>query len=421
MNDSDDYLFIEIKPLIDWREREREREGMSRMAAASSTHIISRGFSSRFRCFRFRGAPFFADDFARRTRRAALFSSLSSTVDQHSNAHPWTRAGDDAGITKFWQRRLISSRERALDRKRIFDRYLVSPSVKFEDDYELLKKLGSGGFGNVYAGKDKTTGAPVAVKIQSIDSNPWCHRELEMQSHLHHTRCTPILHAYVQSQKLYLVTPAWKEDLYDHLIRVGPLEERRAFVMCEQVLQAAEACHRAGFAHLDIKPENIMIKGESNPEDLVLIDFGSAEPFRIAEYAETSEDYDPAADDRLVGIDRVSGTALYQSPEIALHEKFSSRSDVWSVGILLYICITGEAPYSLTMTGESIKGHGSNSKTLQYDNDVLDHPVLGDEAVISSRGKSILNSLMDLSPAERPSASEARKMIAEHLADMDSK
>ena len=191
--------------------------------------------------------------------------------------------------------------------------------------------------------------------------------------------------------------------------------------MCEQVLQAAEACHRAGFAHLDIKPENVMIKGESNPEDLVLIDFGSAEPFRIAEYAETSEDYDPAADDRLVGIDRVSGTALYQSPEIALHEKFSSRSDVWSVGILLYICITGEAPYSLTMMGESIKGHGSNSKTLQYDNDVLDHPALRDEAVISSRGKSILTSLMDLSPAERPSASEARKMIAEHLADMDSK
>ena len=93
-----------------------------------------------------------------------------------------------------------------------------------------------------------------------------------------------------------------------------------------------------------------MIKRPGNDDSvpsIAIADFGSAEPFQIAGYAETSADYDPEADDRLVGLDRISGTVLNKSPEIAL-TRFSSRSDVWSAGIMLYILITGEAPYTIT-------------------------------------------------------------------------
>ena len=299
-----------------------------------------------------------------------------------------------------------------------FAKWRTSTSRRTKITKISTKKLGSGGFGDVFAAECKRTGIPCAVKIQNYDRNPWCHRELEMQRRVTHPQCTPVLDAYVHGRQLYVVTPKWHIDLYDYLVNEDErddVDELQAFLIVDQILAGAEACHRAGFAHLDIKPENVMFKAEGTM-DVALADFGSSEPFQIADYAETSEAYDPEADDRLVGIDRISGTVLYQSPEIALEAKFSSRSDVWSAGIVLYILITGQPPYTITKgKDDTAFSQGQRPRFGEAD---LDHEELHDPSSFSPHGLGILLDLMNEDPAERPSASEARKQIRQHVSTL---
>lgn len=104
--------------------------------------------------------------------------------------------------------------------------------------------------------------------------------------------------------------------------------ELEALQLLLQMLVAVEACHLAGFAHLDVKPENFLF---NTKKDLLLCDFGAAEPFEKAPYAMDTGKYVEGLDDEIRHLERVRGTACYVSPEIYTHKMFSSRSDVWSV------------------------------------------------------------------------------------------
>lgn len=90
-----------------------------------------------------------------------------------------------------------------------------------------------------------------------------------------------------------------------------------------------------------------MFKSKEPGSDLVLIDFGSAEPMKLVSYARTGEDYDPQLDDQLPleRLTRVTGTAHYLAPEV-VDGRFSSRSDVFSVGVCLCTLLTGFFPFS---------------------------------------------------------------------------
>jgi len=116
----------------------------------------------------------------------------------------------------------------------------------------------------------------------------------------------------------------------------------------------------AGFAHLDIKPENFIFQkclddGTADPTSrLVLVDFGCAEMFAIAPYARSGSDYVVGQDD-VVDLHRAAGTLMYVSPEV-ISGYFSSRSDVWSIGAVLFLMLHGATPYSSnTLTSLSAK------------------------------------------------------------------
>ena len=104
--------------------------------------------------------------------------------------------------------------------------------------------------------------------------------------------------------------------------------EIEALHLLLQMLKAIETCHLAGFAHLDVKPENFLF---NDKKELLLCDFGAAEPFEKAPYAIDTGNYVEGLDDEIRHLERVRGTACYVSPEIYTHKMFSSRSDVWSV------------------------------------------------------------------------------------------
>ena len=154
--------------------------------------------------------------YASPSQQASPFTAAASHLTLPWYDQPHREAGAVA-------RRHLSSRERDSDRIRVFREYAKEKSPY--DDFDISKcKLGSGGFGDVYAATCKKTGVEAAVKIQNFDRNPWCHRELEMQSRVVHTNCTPILGAYVNARQLYIVTPKWHVDLYDYLVNE---DERR--------------------------------------------------------------------------------------------------------------------------------------------------------------------------------------------------
>ena len=168
------------------------------------------------------------------------------------------------------------------------------------------------------------------------------------------------------------------------------------------MLRSIEACHRSGFAHLDVKLENFVFhpmqvaEGEEEKEKIVLIDFGSAEPFVRASYAERSYAYKLGKDDE-VTLDRITGTSCYISPEV-WQGRFSSRSDVWSAGVMFYTMIAGDRPY----------GHGQNSSLLESESAQFQQP---EWEAVSSRTQELVRSMMLDDSKARLSATEALEEI----------
>merc|ERR1712166_701910 len=178
---------------------------------------------------------------------------------------------------------------------------------------------------------------------------------------------------------------------------------------CLQMLSALEACHRAGFAHLDVKPENFMFKYAEPGSPLVLVDYGSAEPFEKAAYAETSEAYIPERDDVLTTLSRITGTACYMSPEVA-RGNFSSRSDVWSAAICLYILMALEPPFEMTLKPRSTNDQttgvpmAEEPRFHQTQTPNLTHPAI---SAMTENGQQLMVNMMHSDPALRLSATEA--------------
>ena len=235
---------------------------------------------------------------------------------------------------------------------------VVPQSKPIEEDFAFEREIGSGAFAKVWRARCRRTQNLVAVKVLKKSVNPHYLQEMELMQRVSHEFVVPLLEAYATEEDLHLVIPLYTgQDLFDFIDGAyapgAPgVSETDALVMAAQMLSAAEACHMAGVAHLDIKPENFMFAHKAVGSDLVLVDFGSAEAMSLAPYAVTSADYDPTLDDRLTleRLDRVAGTANYISPEVA-DGRFSSRSDVFSVGVTLYSLLSGLAPFRTDQMG----------------------------------------------------------------------
>eukprot|EP00947_MAST-08B_sp_MAST-8B-sp1_P000619 g619.t1 len=178
-------------------------------------------------------------------------------------------------------------------------------------------------------------------------------QEASMLHRVSHPGVQTLVALYESEEYVYLVTELLLgPDLYDFIdsrlqTPEDSIDEKTALMLGGQMLSAAEAIHRAGLAHLDIKPENFVFRTASVDSPLVMVDFGSAEPFQLAPYAETTAEYQEGLDDELdeIKLNRLCGTAAYLSPEVA-EGRFSSRSDVWSIGVVLYAILCGDVPFA---------------------------------------------------------------------------
>ena len=218
--------------------------------------------------------------------------------------------------------------------------------------YRILSKLGEGGMGTVYVAEDTVLGRRVAIKSLKIASVPGqTHfrtrflREARAASLLNHPHIATV-HDYGETEdgQPYLVMELIDGQSLSELLREDSLPVDRAVGIVKQVVEAIAEAHRHGIVHRDIKPSNVVLNQRN---EVKVLDFGLAkhtEPDGLA----TGEG--ASATHTLEGV--IIGTPSYLSPEQALGLPVDRRSDIFSIGSVLYECLTGTPAFSGKTIGE---------------------------------------------------------------------
>ncbi len=211
-------------------------------------------------------------------------------------------------------------------------------NTKLSNRYEIIGELGRGGMGVVYRARDPLLSREVAVKlISSTDLAPEIEerfqREAQIVAQMDHPAIVPIYDLGRHEGSLFFVMPLVGGTTLLRLIREQSLRLGEVVDIGIQVADALEYSHARGVVHRDIKPANIMVtRDEGGPGARVrVMDFGLA-------HATTES--------RLTKTGTLVGTMAYLSPEQVASRAFDGRSDIYSLGIVLYECLVGEPPFT---------------------------------------------------------------------------
>ncbi len=223
--------------------------------------------------------------------------------------------------------------------------------------YRILNKLGEGGMGTVYEAEDTLLGRRVAVKSLKVPSTPGQKhfrtrflREARAASMLNHPHIATIYdYGETEDGQPYLVMELIQGQTLADLLQQNSLSSERAIAIVRQVAEAIAEAHRHGIVHRDIKPSNVALNQRN---EVKVLDFGLAKHLDPGDLETQRLGEPPAlsATQTLEGV--IVGTPAYLSPEQALGNPVDKRSDIFSIGSLLYECLTGKPAFSGKSLGE---------------------------------------------------------------------
>ena len=211
--------------------------------------------------------------------------------------------------------------------------------------YDIVSFISRGGMGEVYLAHDRRLGRKVALKIlpSSFTKNQDRLRRFEQEarsaSALNHPNIITI-YEILKSESTHVIATEYVEgETVRHRLANSPLELPEALNIAIQVADALSAAHKAGIVHRDIKPENIMIRQDGYAK---VLDFGLAK--LSEEVPSVSADEAPTRQVR-TGSGVIIGTAGYMSPEQARGKPVDARSDIFSLGSVIYEMVTRRKPF----------------------------------------------------------------------------
>ncbi|KAG1706886.1 Serine/threonine-protein kinase pkz1 [Phytophthora capsici] len=286
-------------------------------------------------------------------------------------------------------------------------RAAIEPDVLQRHKWQLFDQIGAGAFGTVRLGMHEESGEVAAVKIVPLEnpndkrSYPSLEREISALKLVKalggHNSIIDLRDVYVEGRKLFLVTElARGGELFEHIVAFGSFPESKARDVSREMASALSFLHRHGLVHKDVKPENILLSSrvvdhssgiyrKNNRHEstslIKLADFGSAGP---AGENTNLEDI---------------GTAAYLPPELLTTGICTSACDMWALGCVLYIMLSGSHPFDLDgMSPDHEVEHRIKSEPITFAFSAWDN--------VSPDAKDLISKLLVKDPAMRLTADQ---------------
>ena len=218
--------------------------------------------------------------------------------------------------------------------------------------YEIERKIGAGGMGTVYLGRHEETGQEAAVKVlppmlaKEAGFLARFSREIDALKKLHHPNVVELYDSGTDGETSYYAMEYVEgRTLMERLRDEKRIGWREVIALSVQICGALKAAHNEGIVHRDLKPSNLLLTSDG---EIKLTDFGVAQVFAAS---------------RLTVTDGVIGTAEYMSPEQAGGKRAEKRSDLYSLGAVMYVMLTGRPPF----TGKTAIDVGRKHLTARFD------------------------------------------------------
>ena len=241
--------------------------------------------------------------------------------------------------------------------------------------YEIVNKkiIGKGSFSWVYQGKDQQNDETVAIKVINMDEiTNIMHRlkyEIDVMKTLDHVNVIRLKDVIYQENLVFLVLNYCKNGDLHKFLNGRPLKEKYAGFYLRQMASGLQYLYDRSIIHRDLKPQNLLLDDHYK---LKITDFGFAKYFDQSGMSET-----------------ICGTPLYMAPEIMKFNKYSIKSDLWSVGVILYEMVVGRTPYKARNHMELLQKINTQGVII---------PI---SLEISANCRSIIHGLMQKNPKDR--------------------
>ncbi len=259
--------------------------------------------------------------------------------------------------------------------------------------YRILGRLGRGGMGDVLLARDDRLDRPVAIKRLrsglSSDLYPRLEREALAIAQLSHPAVVRIFEALDTDDGIHLVLEFVPGETLSEKLKSGPLPLDQLVNLGREVAEALSEAHQKGILHRDLKTENVMVTSHGHAK---ILDFGLAKLWSPANPGQDEHPSPAGLDESLTHTGWILGTGRSMSPEQARGESLDGRSDLFSLGVLLYEMATSHSPFRGKTPLETL----SNLLTLE------EQPVTDLRPGLPPDLASLIHRLMSKVPDQRP-------------------
>lgn len=221
--------------------------------------------------------------------------------------------------------------------------------------YDIKALIGRGSFSRVVRVEHRATRQPFAIKMMEVEApggREVCASELAVLQRVSHSNVIQLIEVFQFPRRVYMVLElATGGELLDRVVSRGHFTERDATQALQMVLAGVGYLHNLGITHRDLKPENLLYYHPGADSRLLVTDFGLATFGSAGTRSEVSgpdrsDGGDPTgAGDKTWFLRTTCGTPEYLAPEVLLRRPYSCAVDMWAVGVITYIVLSGSMPF----------------------------------------------------------------------------